>query len=144
MWTDRLRLVLRLNAATSLAGGAVAAVAAGWVSETLGIDHVAITRIVGIGLMLFAADVAFTSTRPEPKLLSEVRLVSAGDAIWVIATIVVLAAQILTTTGVVVAAVIGLAVADFGLTQMWMRSKAIRAMEGDERTAASGPTPAHA
>lgn len=144
MWTDRLRLVLRLNAATSLAGGAIAAVAAGWTSETLGIDHVAITRIVGIGLILFATDVAFISTRPEPKLLSEVRLVSAADAIWVVATIVVLAAQILTTIGLVVAAVIGLAVADFGLTQMWMRSKAVRAANGEEGSADSGPAPAHA
>lgn len=125
MWTDRLRTVLRLNAATSFIGGLIAAIDAGWVAETLGIDHVAITRTVGIGLVVFAAEVLYTSTRPTPKLLSEVRLISAGDAAWVVATVVVLAAGILTTTGVAAAVVLGLGVADFGITQLWMRSKAI-------------------
>ena len=125
MWTHRLRLVLRLNATTSFVGGAIAAIAAGWVSETLGIDHVAITRIVGIGLILFAADIAHLSTRDRDRLLSETRLVSAADAAWVIATVVVLAAGILTTTGVVTAVVLGLGVADFGMAQLWFRSKAI-------------------
>ena len=125
MWTTRLRYVLRLNAATSFVGGLVAAIAAGWVSKTLGVDHVAMTRIVGIGLIVFAADVVNVSTRPGPKLLSETRLVSAADALWVVATIGVLASGILTTSGVVVAVVLGLGVADFGVTQLWMRSKAI-------------------
>lgn len=124
MWTTLLRYVLRLNAATSLVGGLIAALDAGWVSETLGIGNVAITRIVGIGLIVFAADVLFVSTRPAPKLLAETRLVSAADASWVVATIIVLAAGVLSTTGVVTAAVLGLAVADFGVTQLWMRSKA--------------------
>ena len=124
MWADRLRTVLRINAATSLAGGLVAAVATGWVSETLGVDHLAITRIVGIGLILFAANVAYASTRPEPRLLAETRLISAGDAAWVLATIVVLASGILTTAGVVVASLVGLAVADLAIAQLWFRSKA--------------------
>ena len=136
MWTNRLRTVLRLNAATSFTGGLIAAAAARWVSETLGIDHVAITRMVGIGLMVFAADVLYTSTRPTPKLLSEVRLISAGDAAWVVATVVVLAAGILTTTGVVTAVVLGIGVADFGITQLWMRAKAISETEGVPTTEA--------
>ena len=125
MWTHRLRLVLRLNATTSFVGGAIAAIAAAWVSETLGIGHVAITRLVGIGLMVFAADVAWISARDRDRLLSETRLVSAADAAWVVATIVVLATGILTTTGVIVAAVLGLGVADFGLTQLWLRKRAL-------------------
>ena len=123
MWTDRLRLVLRLNAATSFAGGAIAALAGPWVSETLGIDHVLITRLVGVGLVLFAADVLFASTRSPAKLVSEARLISAADFAWVVATVVVLATGILTTAGVVVAIVVGLAVGDFGITQLWMRRK---------------------
>lgn len=130
MWNNRLRLVLRLNATTSLAGGLIAAIAAGRVSETLGIDHVGITRIVGLGLIVFAADIAYLSTRPDPKLLTETRLVSAADGAWVVATIVVLAAQILTGTGVLVAVVLGLGVADFAITQLWMRSKALGERDG--------------
>ena len=116
-------------------GGAIAAIAAGWVSETLGIDHVALTRVVGIGLMVFAADVAWVSTREPDRLLSETRLVSAADAAWVVATIVVVAAGVLTTTGAVVAAVVGLGVADFGATQLWCRAKAL-----GERTDTPAPT----
>ncbi len=90
MWTKRLRTVLGLNATTSAVGGLIAAIGAGWVSDSLGIDHVAITRLVGIGLVLFAVDVWYLSTRPQPKLVAETLLVSAADAIWVAATIVVL------------------------------------------------------
>lgn len=129
MWTKRLRTVLRLNATSSLIGGLIAAVAAGWVSDTLGIDQVTVTRVVGFGLIVFAIDVFFVAARPEPKLLVETRLVSAADATWVVATVVVLAAQFLTTAGVISAVAIGLAVADFGVTQLWMRSKALAELD---------------
>ncbi|MEL7157690.1 MAG: hypothetical protein AAFN30_13960 [Actinomycetota bacterium] len=125
MWIDRLRLVLRLNALTSFLGGALAVIAAPWVSETLGIDHVTATRLVGVGLIGFALHVGWTSTRSERRLLAETRLISAGDAAWVLATVVVVALGLLTTWGVVVAAAVGLAVADFGLAQWWLRAKAL-------------------
>lgn len=134
MLTDRLRLILRLNATTSALGGAIAAIAAGWVSETLGIDHVLLTRLVGIGLILFAADVAYVSTRDEKRMLAETRLISAGDGLWVLATIAVLAAQILTTTGVVVAILVGLGVADFGIAQLWLRSKILGQGDAEAET----------
>ena len=132
MWIDRLRLVLRLNALSSLASGLVAAIAATWVSETLGIDHVAITRVVGVGLVAFAANVVYISTRGDARVLAEARLVSAADAAWVIATIVVLASGILTTAGIVIAAVVGVMVADFGALQLWLRARAL-ARDTDSR-----------
>ena len=128
---DRLRLVLRANATFSLVGGVVALVAGSWLSEQLGIDHVVITRLLGAGLIIFAGDVLFVSRRPEPKLLTESALISTGDFIWVAATVVVLLTGILSTTGVIVATVVGLAVADFGASQLWFRSKAL----APERTA---------
>ena len=131
MWTKRLRAVLRINATSSLIFGLMAAVAAGWVSDTLGIDQVTITRLVGIGLVLFAANVFFIAGRPQPELLSETRLVSAGDAAWVVATVVVLTAQFLSTVGVISAVVVGLAVADFGITQLWMRTKVMHELDGE-------------
>ncbi len=124
MWTKRLRTILRLNAATSAVGGLIAAIGAGWVSDTLGIDHVAITRLVGIGLIVFAADVWYVSTRSQPKLVAETLLISVADAIWVAATIVILALGILTTAGTVTAIVLGIGVGDFALTQLWLRAKA--------------------
>jgi hypothetical protein len=123
--SQRLRLVLRANAAFSLIGGLIAVAAGPWVSERLGIDHVAVTRLLGAGLIVFAGDVANVSRRTEPKLLRESALVSAADFTWVAATVVVLLTGILNTTGVVVASAIGLAVADFGMTQLWFRAKAL-------------------
>ena len=124
--TNRLRLVLRLNAVTSFAGGAIAAIAGPWVSETLGIDHVLITRAVGVGLIAFAAFVVWTSLQDDDRLLAETRLISLGDASWVAATAIVLLTGLLTTWGVVVAVAVGLAVADFGAAQWWLRSQALR------------------
>lgn len=127
MWLNRLRYTLRANAALSFTAGLTAAVFAPWVSETLGIDHVGLTRAVGIGLMVFAVDVVLIASRPAEQVRSWTRLVSAADAAWVAATVAVLAAGVLTTTGTVVAVVLGLAVADFGISQLWLRSRA-----GDE------------
>ncbi len=109
-----------------MAGGAIAAVAGPWVSDTLGIDQVLITRLVGVGLIAFALFVAWTSFQDDERLLAETRLISLGDASWVVATAVVLLAGLLTTWGVVVAVVVGLAVADFGVAQWWLRSRALR------------------
>jgi len=36
----------------------------------LGTDHVTITRIVSVGLIIFAAEVLFVSTRPESRQLT--------------------------------------------------------------------------
>ena len=122
-WTGRLRAVLRLNAATSLGGGLVAAIASPWVSDTLGIDHVLITRLLGVGLVLFAADVAFLSTRGREALARGARLVSAADIAWVLASLVVVATGILTTVGVAVTLLVALGVADFAATQLWFRAR---------------------
>ena len=123
--TRRLRLVLRANAAFSLIGGLIAVTAGPWVSEQLGIDHVAITRLLGAGLIVFAGDVAFVSRRIEPKLRRETAYVSAADFGWVLATIVVLATGALNPTGVVVASAIGVVAADFGIAQLWLRRTAV-------------------
>lgn len=124
--TNRLRLVLRANATTSIAGGAIALIAGSWVSRELGIDHVALTRLLGAGLIGFALLVLGIARADERRLLSESLLVSIGDAAWVVGTIVVVAAGVLTTTGNIVAALVALAVADFGVTQLWFRSRAVR------------------
>lgn len=125
---SRLRLVLAANATTSLLGGLIALAAGPWLSATLGIDHVAVTRLLGAGLVLFGVDVAVVSRGPKRRLLPGALLVSIADAVWVVATIVVVATGVLTTTGIVVAVVIGLAVADFGVAQVWLRAKATRSV----------------
>ena len=120
----RLRMVLMTNAATSFAGGALGLAAAPWLSEELGFDHVALTRIISIGLMVFALDVALLARSRAERTVQWSAAVSIGDFTWVAATIALIAAGTLTTAGVVVALALGLGVLDFGLLQLWFRGRA--------------------
>lgn len=119
----RSRLVLRANAAFSTAGGLLAVIAASWLSDVSGIDHVLITRLGGVGLLLFAADVYRQSHLPEHRLPFALLQTSIADAAWVVATVVVLTVVDMTTWGAIGAVVIAVAVADFGITQLWLRSQ---------------------
>ncbi|HEU5081940.1 MAG TPA: hypothetical protein VFU14_01275 [Acidimicrobiales bacterium] len=121
----RLRLVLTTNAATSLAAGLVAVLAAGWCVEELGLQSEGWTRVVGAGLVLFAADVAL-GARSRRRLATTALLTSVADLAWVAATAVVLATVDLTTAGRVVAVVMGVGVLDFALLQLWFRSRLLR------------------
>ena len=120
----RLRMVLMINAATSFAGGAVGLATAPWLSEELGFNHVALTRILSIGLMVFALDVAMLARARAGRTVRWSAAVSVGDFTWVVATIGLIATGTLTTAGVVVAIALGLGVLDFGLLQLWFRGRA--------------------
>lgn len=120
----RLRIVLITNAGTSFAGGAVGLAAAPWLSEELGFDHVALTRILSIGLMVFALDVAMLARTRAERTVQWSAAVSVGDFTWVVATIILIASGTLTTAGVVVAVALGLGVLDFGVLQLWFRGRA--------------------
>jgi hypothetical protein len=129
--TARLRFVLRVNAVSSLIAGIVGLAAAPWVSGRLGIDHVLLTRLISVGLIVFAIEVFLLARACEDRLLSGTALVSASDFVWVVGTVVVLATGVLSATGTVVAVILGLAVADFGAAQLWFRRQSL----GRERTA---------
>ncbi len=120
----RLRAVLLTNAATSFVGGAVGLVAASSLSDELGFDHVALTRIISIGLMVFALDVALLARGPAARAVPWSAYVSVADLTWVAGTVVLIASGTLTTAGVVVAAVLGVGVLDFGVLQLWLRGRA--------------------
>jgi hypothetical protein len=119
----RLRTVLTANAATSVAAGIAGLLAAAWWADTLGIDRPGLVQLVSIGLIVFAVDVALVSRLRRHGLRRWTPLVSVADAAWVAATVVVLAAGAFETAGVVVAVLVGLAVADFGIAQMWLRRR---------------------
>ncbi len=121
----RLRTVLRLNAGFSAIGGLIALIAASWVSDGAGIDHVTLTRIVGAGLILFAIDVLLLARASEARLVRDSLLVSVADLSWVAASMVVLAVVDLTRAGVVGTVLVALVVADFAAAQLWFRSKAV-------------------
>ena len=118
-----LRLVLRANAATSAISGAVGLAAASYWSERLGIDHVAITAAISVGLLLFAVMVAVASRLPADRLRTEALLISIGDLAWVGASAVVVAFGLLTAFGNVAAILVALVVADFAAMQLWLRRR---------------------
>ena len=122
--TTKLQFVLRANAAFSAVGGLLAFVAASFVSDTAGIDHVILTRLVGLGLLVFAIDVFVTSRQSGARLRQGALLISIADITWVIASLAVIVTVDLTTIGVVVGLIQATAVLDFGVTQHWLRSRA--------------------
>ena len=122
----RLRAVLAANATTSLLFGVAGLVAAPYWSETLGIDSTGWIRLVSAGLVLFAVDVALVAARARASLASAALAVSLADLAWVAATGVALATIDFTTTGWVLAVVIGAGVLDFALLQLWFRSRLAR------------------
>lgn len=119
---QRLRTVLRVNAATSFAAGAVGLLATDAVVEELGLQSPGWTRLVSAGLVLFAIDVAL-GVRSSRHVATTALLTSVLDLAWVAATAVVLAAVDLTGIGRLVAVAMGLAVLDFAVLQLWYRNR---------------------
>lgn len=115
---QRLRNTLRLNACTSSVGGLVCLVAGGWSSTLLGVGQVALVRLVGLGLILFAGAVAAVAGSPVTRLTRWAPLVSVADAIWVFATAVTVLAGWYSTAGIIVVSLVGLMVASFGVAQL--------------------------
>lgn len=115
----RLRGVLLANAATSLATGLVGASASSWSAARLGVegDAETVVRVVGIGLLVFAAAVAAIALRERAHLRGGAVAVTAADVAWVLATVVVLATCGLSGAGVAIAIVTAVGVLDFALIQ---------------------------
>ncbi len=126
--SSKLRLVLRANAIFSTVAGIVAVVSAGWLSRSSGIDHVALTRLGGValiifGIAVFSVTVFGVTRRPDNKLAADTLEIIIADFAWVAATIVVLNMVEFTRGGAIGAIVIAVVVGGFGATQAWLRAK---------------------
>ena len=91
-----LRFALKLDAVVSGANGVAYLAAAGLLDSPLGVDA-DVLRPLGAFLLLYAAAIWFLATRAEIRPLA-VRAVIEGNAIWVTASLVVLAANWLSPT----------------------------------------------
>jgi hypothetical protein len=119
---QRLRTVLSVNAATSFVAGVVGLIATDRLVDELGLQSAGWTRLVSAGLVLFAIDVAL-GARSSRHLVRTALATSVLDLAWVVATVVVLATVDLTGAGQVVAVGMGVAVLDFAVLQLWLRSR---------------------
>jgi len=119
----RLRHVLEANAAFSAISGLTGTLAADWTADRLGLTQTGWVRLVSIGLILFAGAVLQASRVPTDHLGTEALLVSIADLSWVTGTTFVMATGVLSGTGTAIAVVTGVVIFDFGLTQLWLRSR---------------------
>ena len=93
----------------------------------LGTGHAGLVRLVGLGLVVFAFDVAAVAGARVSRLVRWAPVVSIADAVWVAATAVTVAAGWYSTAGVIVVVLVGAMVAAFGATQLraWQHHRSI-------------------
>jgi hypothetical protein len=123
---QRLRNTLRANAATSLAAGMLAAVAPNILDQVLGTSHPGWVRLVGIGLIVFAADVTIVAGAPTVRLARWTKGIVAADVMWVGATIATIRAGWFDFRGAVLLGLAGAVVGSFAAVQ-WRRLRSLRA-----------------
>jgi hypothetical protein len=115
--------VFRANAATSAIAGVAMAAASGTVDELLGTDQPGWIRIVGLGLLAFAAFVAWLSVADRPQLLTFAPEIVVADVAWVVASVTTCLLGWYSTQGIVAVGVMALGVDVFAGLQfvLWRR-----------------------
>ncbi len=113
-----LKRVLQLNAVSCAVFGGIFAVAAPQASQFIGDPPVFLVQILGVGLLINAALLTWTSTRAQPDRM-QVLVFAMGDAVWVAATAVLLASGIWITTtfGIMLAIAVAVFVSACGVLQ---------------------------
>lgn len=118
-----LRRTLLVNTTLSVLTGAAALVAGGPVADLLGVDQVWLIRLLGAGLLAFAAGVFLAARSDRDALITWSLEISIADFAWVAGTIAVVALGWLSTTGVIVMAIVGADVLTLGTVQLLNRSR---------------------
>jgi hypothetical protein len=117
--TDRLRTLLRADAALCAVTGLLAAAAAPAVADLLGPDvSTTVVRVVGIALVAYALDLAVTSRAAQRWQRPAVLFAGLGNLAWVAATLVLLAVGAFSAVGAGVAVAVGAVVGGLGLLQL--------------------------
>jgi hypothetical protein len=123
--THALLRALRLNAIFSSFSAVFLFFAAPWIAAQLGLPSLLPVYIVGAFLVLFALQLA-NIVRTGNIHIWEVRGIIAGDLAWVLGTVVLVGLfhSSLTTIGLLLVDIIGLAVLTFAILQI----RGLRAM----------------
>lgn len=114
---QRLRNTLRVNAATSLVAGLILSSAPGALDRILGTGHPGWTRVVGVGLVVFAADVAVVAGMRTTRLSRWSPAVVVADLVWVVASLATIAGGWFDPRGAVVVAATAAVVGTFAALQ---------------------------
>jgi hypothetical protein len=118
-----LRTVLRLNALNSLVFGALLTAIPHRIDELLDTGHPGWVRLVGLGLLPFAALCAWLSTASLHQLRRMTPQIVAGDMAWVVASVVTVLLGWYSGGGVVAVLAMAAVVDAFALLQWsaWRR-----------------------
>lgn len=117
--TARQRTLLRVDAVLCAALGLPAAIAPGSVADLLGTDaSPTLVRVVGIALVLYALDLAVMSRLADRWQRPVVRAAGVGSLAWTAATVALVVAGAFSTTGAVLALVVGVLTAELGVLQL--------------------------
>ncbi|MEN8832781.1 MAG: hypothetical protein ABF285_07735 [Pacificibacter sp.] len=113
-----LRHVLRANAASCGVFGAIFACFATGASAFIGDPPVVVLQVLGVGLLVNAVALVWTSLRTKPERLL-ILAFAVGDMVWVLATLVLLIGGIwiLTLSGIVWAICVAIFVGACGALQ---------------------------
>ncbi len=112
-----LRRALRLNAGFSSISAVILFIYREQLGAAMGVDS-RLLLAVGVGLAVFAGQLAFTAARDDlRKLRSESRLHSFADFAWVLASAVIVAGDWLTPLGNGLLLAVALPVLSLGIAQ---------------------------
>ena len=117
--TDRLRALLRADAALCAGTGVLAAAAPTAVAELLGPDvSSTVVRVVGLALVVYALDLAVTSRAAARWQRPAVLAAGIGNVAWEVATVVLVAVGAFSVGGAVLALALAAVVGGLGLLQL--------------------------
>lgn len=127
-----LRDLQRLNAAFSAITAAAIAAASGWLRRELDAPRFVVV-VVAVGLIGWAALLVVLAVQPARRLVRMSALVAAGDAAWVIGSVVLIVMGDVTGAGAVLVAVAAVLVAGFTIAGIVLGRRA-RLQPVDGRT----------
>lgn len=113
----KLRRVLRANATTSAITGLAMLLAPSAIDDVLETGHPSWVRVVGIGLLPFAAVVAWLSSSTVGHLRRFTAAIVAGDVGWVAASLITVVLGWYSGRGVVVVLAVAVFVGGYALLQ---------------------------
>jgi len=114
---QRLRNTLRVNAATSMAAGLALSVAPETLDRVLGTGHAGWVRVVGVGLVVFATDVAVVAGTRASNLTRWSSVIIGADLAWVATSVATIAAGWFEPYGAALVTATAAMVATFAMLQ---------------------------
>ncbi len=130
--TRPLRSALIGNALFSSLSALVMITRPDWVGAWLGISAPLILPLLGVGLLLFAADLLHQATRPRMASWRAL-YASSADFLWVLASLILVMTNLFSPEGKILVLTVAAAVLGMGIWQLWGIHRLHRLATGDYR-----------